>query len=171
MKKILMTILCCLCICLVSCREKEKSIFTINIDDVYLSIDDNNYVAVTKESTISYSDNLYLIYSIHWKYVINNVKDLKDLPIIECSYPVPFSFDVYLNDEIIKTSKTNENELQALNYNIEHCFLHSNIYYTIDSSGRISIDSSGNYKIVYYFVFKVNGEEIECLDSFEFAVI
>ena len=27
------------------------------------------------------------------------------------------------------------------------------------------------YGIVYYFVFKVTGEEIECLDSFEFAVI
>lgn len=171
LKKVFLFICLLFLLFLVGCKKEEKEFYNINIDNVCVYIDEDNYLPIEKNSIVNYSDSIKIHNDINWKYVVKGVNDFDNLPIIECLYPDTFRYNIYFNGEIIKSSKIIENEYQKLNYKIEHKIFDSNVEYCVNSSGSFSIENQGDYKIEYFFIFRLNGVEIECSDSFDFKVI
>lgn len=171
MKKILIFLVCILCVCLVSCVKSEKETYKMGIENVYLYVDDNNYSIINRDSNVSYVEDAHIICKTKWEYVVKNVIDAKELPIIEYAHPAAFNYYIYLNDELLIENNTEIREYRELNYKIDQHFFNSDVIYSIENSNHWKITSTGNYKIVYYFTFRRNGEKVECTDSFTFRIL
>lgn len=171
MRKVLIFVCCILCVSLASCVKSEKETYKMSIENVYLYVDDNNYSIINRDSNVSYVEDAHIICKIKWEYVIKNVIDVKELPIIEYAHPAAFNYYIYLNDELLIENNIEIREYKELNYKIDQHFFNSDVIYSIEGSNHWKITSPGNYKIVYYCTFRRNSEKVECTDSFTFRIL
>lgn len=159
-------------ITLVGCNASKIETDGIIIDKVYI-FESDGVSNVEKNSTIYINENTRIDCNIKWSYIVKHVTNSYSVPTIEILSPKQYMYYIYLNDEIIETNIDlyAKSEYKEIGYKITHNILDSNAEFLFNTGHRFIIKEEGNYKIECFLTIRVNGEEVESSDSFEFKTI
>lgn len=173
MKKVLMLLfMIYFVIGLVGCNKEKTEFDGIRIENAYIIKNDIG-IPLKNNSVVYFDNNTRIHYNVNWNYIIKHITEFDNIPKVETLYPEQYMHYIYLNNEIIETNMDSysKSEYREIEYAITHNLLDSNIEFSVSTSDHFLIAEEGDYKIECFFIIKVNGEEIESYDSFEFKAI